>query len=265
MKIHRLFQRVAPGPEGLLTLAEWNPRRIGRRDRFVMQSLIDSVKRQGFEAIDPVKRVILQLFDPNIDIVLIPHMKGAGNQSFQETLVAQSVAGSTFATYTTAKTVIPATNLYTLPANWFFIGRALRINVTGAISNIVTTPGLMNFQVKIGSVAAFDTGNIQLNATAHTTLPFWLDIFVTCRAIGVTTSANLIGQAIAIGKMFTVTAAQTDGANTNTAILAPATNPAVGTGFDSTIANILDFWVGFTISDAANLIRIDQMIVSMLN
>ncbi len=188
-----------------------------------------------------------------------------GLQTFQETLVAQSVTGSSFASYTTAKTVIAATNLITLPANWFYIGRALKINVTGAISNIVTTPGLMNFQVKIGSVAAFDTGNIQLNATAHTLLPFWLEILLTCRAVGSSTSANLMGQAKANGKMFTVTAAQTDGANTNTMIMAPATAPAVGTGFDSTIANILDFWVGFTISDPANLVRIDQYIISALN
>jgi hypothetical protein len=61
-----------------------------------------------------------------------------------------------------------------MPRNWLEIGRKLKLTVTGAISNIVTTPGLMNFQVKIGSVAAFDTGNIQLNASVHTTLPFWL-------------------------------------------------------------------------------------------
>jgi hypothetical protein len=188
-----------------------------------------------------------------------------GLQTFQETLVAQSVAGSTFATYTTAKTVIPATNLITLPANWWYIGRSLRINVAGAISNIVTTPGLMNFQVKIGSVAAFDTGNIQLNATAHTTLPFWLEILLTCRAVGSSTSANLMGLAKATGVMFTSTAGQTDGANTMTTVLAPAAAPVVGTGFDSTIANILDFWVGFTISNAANLIRIDQYLVQGLN
>lgn len=188
-----------------------------------------------------------------------------GLQTFQETLVDQSVAGTIFATFTTAKTVIPATNLITLPANWFYIGRSLRLEVRGAISNIVTTPGLLNFQIKLGSVAAFDTGNIQLNATAHTTLPFWLDILVTCRAIGSGTSANLMGMAKVTGIMFTNTAAQTDGANTMTTVLAPATNPAVGSGFDSTVANLVDFFVGFTISNAANLVRIDQYILTALN
>lgn len=258
----KLLQKT---PAGMVTLAEWNPKRTTKRERLTLQSLIDSVKRQGFEAVNPTKREILQLFDPATDILLLPHFSGAGLQTFQETLVAQSVTGTDFATFTTAKTVVPATDLITLPANWFYIGRALRISILGGISNIVTTPGLINFQVKIGSVAAFDTGNIQLNATAHTKLPFWVEILMTCRAIGVTTSANCMGQAVCFGKMFTVTAAQTDGANSNTVIMAPATAMAVGTGFDSTIANILDIWAGFTISDGANLVRIDELIVTALN
>lgn len=188
-----------------------------------------------------------------------------GLQTFQETLVAQQGAGTLFATYTTAKTVIPATSLITLPANWFYIGRSLKIEIAGAISNIVTTPGLMNFQVKIGSVAAFDTGNIQLNATAHTTLPFWLEILMTCRAVGSATSANCIGLGMATGIMFTLTAGQTDNVQGMQSILAPATAPVVGTGFDSTIANILDLWVGFTISAGGNGVRIDQYIVNALN
>jgi hypothetical protein len=186
-------------------------------------------------------------------------------QSWQETLVSQQAAGTLFNTYTTAKSVIPPQCLYTLPANWFNIGRMLHIFVTGAISNIVTTPGLLNFQVKVGSVAAFDSGNIQLNATAHTTLPFWLEILLTCRAVGSGTSANLIGQAMATGLMFTRTAGQTDDAQGMQTILAPATAPAVGTGFDSTVANIVDFWTGFTISNAGNGIQIHQYKLVALN
>ncbi|SRR6266446_224665 len=188
-----------------------------------------------------------------------------GLQTFQETLVAQGIAGTLFNTYTTAKSIIPATSLITLPANWFYIGRSLRVRVTGGISNLVTTPGLMNFQVKIGTVAAFDTGNMQLNATAHTTLPFWLDILLTCRAIGSGTSANLMGIAIATCKALTFTAAQTDDAQDMPTLMAPATAPAVGTGFDSTIANILDLWAGFTINSASNGVQVQQYFVEAMN
>lgn len=186
-------------------------------------------------------------------------------QSYQETLITQPDAGTLFATYTTAKTVINPNALWTMPPNYLRVGRMLRVYVTGGISNIVTTPGLMNFQVIIGGVAAFDTGNIQLNNIAHTTLPFWLDIVLTCRAIGNSTNANLMGLASATGLMFTRTAGQSDDVQGMQTIIAPQTAPAVGTGFNSTIANIVDFFVGFTISNAGNGVQIQQYKLVALN
>jgi|SRR6266850_4713429 len=180
-------------------------------------------------------------------------------QSYNETLITQPDAGTLLTTFTTAATAINPDALWTMPPNWARIGRKLRVKVQGAISNIVTTPGLMNFQVKIGSVAAYDSGNIQLNATAHTTLPFWADIDLTMRAIGNGTAANAMGLGIFTGRMFTLTAGNTDANNDHMpTIIAPATAPAVGTGFNSTQANIVDFFVGFTISNIGNGIRIDQ-------
>jgi hypothetical protein len=186
-------------------------------------------------------------------------------QSWQETLVAQQAAGTSFGTFTTAKSVINTQALYTLPPGFWVIGKTLRITAAGGIGTVVTTPGTIVFQVMIGGVIAFTTGTMQLNATAHTNLPFWLQIMLTCRAVGSGTAANAMGQAVAFGKQLTVTAAQVDGVNSNTILMAPATAPAVGTGFDSTIATILDFWCGFSISDAANTIKIEQYIVESLN
>src|SRR5437879_5327816 len=97
-------------------------------------------------------------------------------QSWVQTIAVQRAAGTLFNTYTTAKSVINPDALVTLPSNFLVPGQMLHVWAFGGISNIVTTPGLMNFQVKIGSVAVFDSGNIQLNATQHTTLPFWNDI-----------------------------------------------------------------------------------------
>jgi hypothetical protein len=189
-------------------------------------------------------------------------------QTWQETLGIQRAAGTLFNTYTAAKSVINPDALVQLPPNFFYPGRALRIKVVGAISNIVTTPGLMNFQVKLGptaNIAVFDTGNIQLNATAHVTLPFWLEILLTCRAIGSVTAANLMGQGMVSGRMFTLTAGSVDNTEHMPTILAPAGIPAVGTGFDSTVANLLDLWSGFTISNVGNGIQVHQYKVVSLN
>ncbi|TFH57998.1 MAG: hypothetical protein E4G91_09890 [Candidatus Zixiibacteriota bacterium] len=176
----------------------------------------------------------------------------------------QSVAGTNFATFTTAKTVIPPTSLRTIRANTLKIGDAFEIEVWGSLSNIVTTPGTVVFQVMIGSSIAFTTGVIQLNATAHTNLPFRLRALLTVRAIGNGTTANAMGMGVISGVMFTATAAQVDGVNTYTILPVPATAPAVGAGFNSTIDNVMDLFCGFSISDAGNNVAIQQYVVKSL-
>lgn len=179
--------------------------------------------------------------------------------------MSSTSAGTLFNTYTTAKTVLPTGCLVTLPANWWYVGRTIRYSVWGGISNIVTTPGTITLQVNLGSVAAFSTGAIQLNATAHTTLPFKFEAVLTCRAVGSGTSANLMGQGLVNGRMFTITAAQTDQVNIGDSLLVPQTAPAAGTGFDSTAAQTLDFFAGFSISNAGNGIQVQQVLVEALN
>ncbi len=177
---------------------------------------------------------------------------------YTDLLVAQQGAGTSFGSFTPAKSVINAEALRTLPSGYFYIGKSVSLKVRGGIGTLITTPGTITFQVVIGGIVAFTTGAIQLNATAHTNLPFALDIDLTCRAIGASTSALLMGQGLIRGVMVTATAGQTDGANSQSVLLCPSTAPAVGTGFDSSIANILDFYAGFSINNAANTIKIEQ-------
>ena len=81
------------------------------------------------------------------------------------------VAGTLFASYTTAKTVLNADSLVTLPANWWYIGRMVRMSVSGGISNRVTGPDTTTFEFHMGSIAAFSSGAMNLTTTAHTTIP----------------------------------------------------------------------------------------------
>lgn len=185
-------------------------------------------------------------------------------QSWQETLVALNAAGTALNTFTTAVTILPGQALITLPANYFQVGRALRITAAGSLSNIVTTPGTVHFQVKLGSVVAFTTGNLQLSTDAHTTLPFWLQVLLTCRAVGASTSANLMGQGVIFSQCLARTAVADDTYSMAT-LLAPATAPAVGTGFDSTAANELNLFCGFSISDVGNQVQLQQYVVESLN
>lgn len=186
-------------------------------------------------------------------------------QTWQETLVSQQGAGTAFNTYTAAKSVINPQALWVMPAGYLSVGKMLKITAFGSISNIVTTPGTINFQVKIGTVAAFDTGAIQLNATAHTTLPFWIEVVLSCRSIGSGTGSTFMSYSSVTGRMFTLTAGQVDDPQGMQGLIVPTTAPAVGTGFDSTIANIVDLWAGFSISNVGNQIQTQLYKIESLN
>lgn len=179
-------------------------------------------------------------------------------ETYIQSLTTQHAVGSAMNTYTTAKSVINAQALYSLPTNFWSIGRVVEIHVEAGLSNIATTPGTIAFQVMMGTIVAFTSGNMIFNDSAHTLLPIGIDINLTCRAVGASTSANLMGQMWIKGIQLTLAADQVDATNTSGVYAGPVTAPAVGTGFNSTIANILDFWVGFSTSDAGNGITIHQ-------
>lgn len=188
-------------------------------------------------------------------------------QTWQETLISSNVAGTLFNTYTTAKTVLPVGCVVTLPANWWYVGRMLRVTVLGAESHRVTGPDTMTFQLQGGptsNISIFSSGALALTTTAHTTIPFIAVGTFTCRSVGITTTATLMGQWRVQGQGFAMAAAADNAAGTGWA-MGPNTAPAVGTGFDSTVATTLDFFVAQSFSGAGNGIQVHQYLVESLN
>jgi hypothetical protein len=184
-------------------------------------------------------------------------------QTWVETLVTAQVAGTTLTGSTSATSIIPAAAKITLPTNYFYIGRMLRIRAMGQLGNIITTPGTITIDVRLGNVVAFNGGAMQLSSTAHTTLPFWLDIVLTCRAIGSGTSTNFMGQGIMTSQCLSLTAVA-DSTTTPATLLLPNTVPTVGTGFDNTVTNTLDLFATFSLSNA-NAITLQQYSVEAMN
>lgn len=180
------------------------------------------------------------------------------SQSWVQEIASQLQAGTLLNTYTTAKSVINPEAIATLPAKFFDKpGKSITVKASGGLSNIVTTPGTVTLQVMLGAVVVFTTGAVQLNATAHTLLPWWFEVELRCDTVGATTTAKLIGSNGRLGGiMFTLTAGQVDAVNTPGVFPVPVTAPAVGTGFDSTAAQTLDFWAGFSISNSGNGIQV---------
>jgi hypothetical protein len=181
--------------------------------------------------------------------------------SWQETLINSIVDGPTL-TAAAAATALQPQQKITLPAGFFQIGKMLKLTAQGRISCVVTTPGTARFDVRLGgSVAAFDTGALNLNVVAKTNVPFWLEIVLTCRAVGSGTSANLMGFATFQSEAVVGSPANTAGSNGS--LIAPVGAPVVGTGFDSTTAQTLDLF--FTQTVGTGSMTIHQFKVESLN
>ena len=82
---------------------------------------------------------------------------------------------------------------------------------------------------------------------------------MTVRAIGSGTTGNLMHQGIIASRAFIDAGATADITTSgHPFLLAPETTPAVGTGFDTNIANVADFFIACSTSNASNLIQVEQ-------
>lgn len=183
-------------------------------------------------------------------------------QSWTETLIASKIAGPNLTGSTSATSLLNVQEKLNMYAGFWYVGRVLRIRATGQLGNIVTTPGTLTLDVRMGptsNIIVFNGGAMQLSSTAHTTLPFDLEILLTCRAVGTSTSSNLIGQGKMTAQSLSLTAVA-DSTTTPATLLLPNTTPTVGTGFDYSVSMIMDLFGTFSLSNA-NAITVQQYLV----
>lgn len=152
-----------------------------------------------------------------------------------------------------AASCLPTYALPTLPAGFFALGRQLRITAAGRLSSVVTTPGTARWDIRLGGTVVFDTGAQALNPAAQTNVPWWLEILLTCRAVGSGTLANLMG----------VANLTTPDLASGTAVVLPSSAPAVGGGFNSAAALALDMF--FTQTVATGSMTLHQFAVEQMD
>lgn len=175
-------------------------------------------------------------------------------------------AGTLQNTYTTAKSVLNASSgLAQIPANYLKVGSKFKWSCGGAMSNRVTGPDTMTFQMMIGSVIACTSGAVNLTTTANTLASFLLEIMMTCTAVGNSTNAKFEGIFDIRSQSVAMAASLANNAGGTGFALGPLTSPAAGTGFDSTVANNVDFFVAQSVSNAGNGIRVDWWTFESLN
>ena len=190
-------------------------------------------------------------------------------QTWNEALKVLPVGGTAVATNAADTSLLLTTAgatdcKITLPANYFQIGKCIRITMCLRVSNIVTTPGTLTLKVLFGAVVVFNGGAMQLSTTAHTTLPVFVQIYLTCRSVGSGTNATLMGQGIAFGQPISFTnSADLSTSNTIGGTLLPNTTPTVGTGFDSTATQAVDLTANFSLT--GNSTTLEQYTIEAMN
>lgn len=187
------------------------------------------------------------------------------SQSFTAVLARQIAAGASLNTYTTAKSVINPQALVTIPPNYLEPGKILRLKVQGGISNVVTSQRTFTFQVMMGAIVVHTSGAILTSTTVHTLIPFDYEVLLRVDTVGSGTNAKFLAQGVLRGIMFLISGAVGDPTAGVGTIMCPNTAPAVGTGFDSTISNIFDFWVGLSASEAGTGLQIYNYVLEDLS
>jgi hypothetical protein len=183
--------------------------------------------------------------------------------SFSRVLTPRSIADGPTLTAAAAASCIPVASKFTLPTCYFELGTTWRLRASGRISSVITTPGTARFDLRIGAVVAWDSLAILLDTVAgHTTMPWVLDVLLTCRSIGNSTLTTLIGQGTWACEDILGTPA-TSPKGGIVAMVPWNTAPAVGTGFDNTAAtNTVDLF--FTQTAATGSMTVHQYAIEEL-
>ena len=162
--------------------------------------------------------------------------------NYQASLI-EAQGDGTAVTLTAEASLLPGQAKLTLPANYIYrIGQRFHLSATGRISNVVTSPGTLTLRFKLGptaNIAVAVSAARNLNIVAKTNVGWQLDWYFTVRSIGSGTGATLMHNGVWTSESVIGSPAGSAGGAT----IQDA--PVVGTGFDSTVANIADLTAQF--------------------
>lgn len=185
-------------------------------------------------------------------------------QGWVESLAAAPADGAALTNTITPTSLLIATAKPVLPAQYFDrVGKMLRVTAKGRFSTVVTTPGTFTFDVRFGSTIVFTGGAMALNTTAQTNATFTMEVTLVCKSIGSGAVATVLGIGSFVSRA--VIGSGAAGATGANELLLPDTAPAIGTGFDSTIAQTVDLFGTWSVASASNSITVHQLLIESLN
>jgi hypothetical protein len=172
---------------------------------------------------------------------------------FLEPLIQQQIDGTAWTTQTTPGSILAPAAKFTLPANFMEIGRHLKLRASGRMST-QATPGTLTLDVRFGSIVVLNGGASGTLNASQTNVTWRLEADLICRSIGASTTATMYGTMLmhSLGMSASLPS-----------VVFPTTSPAAGTGFDSTVAFVVDLFA--TWSAASNSIRCDDFELLAVN
>lgn len=156
-------------------------------------------------------------------------------------------SGAALAANTTPTSLLNGTGKFTLPAmalQW--IGQKLRLRAAGRISTAASAMGTITFDIRFGSIIVFNGGASPTLAASASNVTWEIDVGLDVATVGNGTIATLTGA----GKLITP-------ALSALIQMLPGSSPGPGTGFDSTIANVVDLFATWSAATAGDTVRCD--------
>ena len=156
----------------------------------------------------------------------------------------------------TATSILHGSGIGTIPANAMQIGSHIKVTIRGRISTLVTAPGTLTFDMRMGGVVVSAFGAIALNIVAQTNASFEAVLTARITAVGTGTTATALCTGVFLSRAVIGSAAVAAGGVG--AIVLPDTAPASGTGFDSSSAQVANIFATWSVASASNSIQVHQ-------
>lgn len=179
------------------------------------------------------------------------------SKGFRERVLEVYEDGAALATSTTLTSLLPASGKeFTVGAGRLRIGSVIAFLFSGRISTVVTTPGTLTLNLRLGSTDVFTSGAMALNTTAQTNVNWILQGELVVRAVGLTTVTTFMPKGCAWDSHAVIGSPAPTAGGAGRHLLPFNAAPAVGTGIDFSVSQLVDMNATWSVSNASNSIQL---------
>lgn len=179
------------------------------------------------------------------------------SRGFRERVLEVYEDGTALNTSTSQTSLLPnSAKEFTLGAGRLKVGDVIAFMFSGRMSTVVTTPGTLALALRLGSVDVFSSGAMSLNTTAQTNVHWVLEGELVVRARGLTTTTTLMPKGCSFRSHAVIGSPAPTAGGCGEHLLPYNTAPAVGSGFDFSVSQLLDFLATWSVSNASNSIQL---------